>query len=747
MSQVITAPSPRNWRFFRAGGLDQVKIETGADLAALPGLDLKLWVALACPVSSLEFDPKTAALLDIDKDGRIRASDLIAAVTWACSVLKNPDDLVKGGSLLRLDGIDEAHPDGPPILGAARRILAHLNRPNAQSISLEEAADAKTIFAGDVLNGDGVIIADSALDPATRRLILEIIDCQGPVPDLSAKPGVDQAKADAFFADCAVYDVWMARAERETATILPLGDATLAAVAAVDAVEAKINDYFGRCRLAEFDPRVSASVNRKEEDYAPIISKDISLAVSEVAGFPLSQAAPGKPLPLAGPVNPAHAAALAQFRDIAVRLLLGEKSELAEADWLALLATLAPCRAWKSAKPAGAVDKLGVARVREIMAGPGRAAINSLIAQDRALESQGAAIANLEKLARFVRDLHGFCLNFVNFKNLYSGDAPALFQAGILYLDQRACHLCLVVEDAGRHAAMAGLAGAFLAYVDCVRKGTGEKLSIVAIFSEGDDDNLMAGRNGVFYDRKGREFDATITKIVANPISLRQSFWSPYKKLVRLIEEQVAKRATAADAEVHGRLGAVIVSTGPGATAPPKKPGFDPSVVALASVALGSLAAAGAAILTFFGKFAAWQLPLALAGIMLVISGPSLLLAFIKLRKRNLGPILDANGWAINAKARINGPFGARLTEVAKVPAGSSIDLRDRYAEKSAAWPKLLAIAFVIWWIYAFMDDMGLLYRLTSHWDVPLGKPPAALRLRLESGSTNSPPAGIAPAK
>ena len=58
----------------------------------------------------------------------------------------------------------------------------------------------------------------------------------------------------------------------------------------------------------------------------------------------------------------------------------------------------------------------------------------------------------------------------------------------------------------------------------------------------------MVGRNGIFYDRKGRDWDATITKIIDNPISIRQAFWSPYKKVVRMIEEQVAKRAAAADA-------------------------------------------------------------------------------------------------------------------------------------------------------------------------------------------------------
>ena len=101
---------------------------------------------------------------------------------------------------------------------------------------------------------------------------------------------------------------------------------------------------------------------------------------------------------------------------------------------------------------------------------------------------------------------------------------------------------------------MAGLAGAFLAYLDCTRPATGEKVQIVAAFTAGESDNLMVGRNGVFYDRQGRDWDATITKIVDNPISLRQAFWAPYKKFVRLLEEQVAKRAAAADAESHGTL-------------------------------------------------------------------------------------------------------------------------------------------------------------------------------------------------
>jgi hypothetical protein len=202
------------------------------------------------------------------------------------------------------------------------------------------------------------------------------------------------------------------------------------------------------------------------------------------------------------------------------------------------------------------------------------------------------------KTLRYVRDLHKLCINFVNFRDFYDNDdEPATFQAGTLYLDQRACRLCLPVDDAGKHASMAALAGTYLAYCDCVRKGTDEKRQIVAAFTNGDADNLMVGRNGLFYDRQGRDWDATITKIVDNPISIRQAFWAPYKKLVRLIEEQVAKRAAAADDAATAKLestAATAANVDSAKPADPKKGAV--GAVAAMGVACGFLMPAFATI-------------------------------------------------------------------------------------------------------------------------------------------------------
>src|SRR5215472_11892119 len=144
----------KQWRFFRAGGFDQVKLETGADLMALDQLDLKLWVALACPASGLEFDKTTLALIDTDKDGRVRAPELIAAVKWAGSLLKNPDDLLKAAPMLPLAAINDAVPEGKPIASFARQVLG---KSDADSISLDEAGSAAQTFAAKPFNGDGII--------------------------------------------------------------------------------------------------------------------------------------------------------------------------------------------------------------------------------------------------------------------------------------------------------------------------------------------------------------------------------------------------------------------------------------------------------------------------------------------------------------------------------------------------------------------------------------------------------------
>ena len=112
-------------------------------------------------------------------------------------------------------------------------------------------------------------------------------------------------------------------------------------------------------------------------------------------------------------------------------------------------------------------------------------------------------------------------------------------------------------------------------------------------------------------------------------------------------------------------------------------------------MALGMI---GTALVALFSGLAAltwWQLVLVFLGLMLLISGPSMLMAYLKLRRRNLAPILNANGWAVNAQAIISVPFGATLTQEAKYPI---IKMKDPFEKKglSAGAKWCIAIACVL---------------------------------------------------
>lgn len=708
------SPSLHKWHFFRSGGFDQVRLETGADLKALDQLDPKLWAALSCPTSGLEFDSKTLELLDSDGDGHVRVPEIVAAVQWTTSVLKNPDDLTKGAAALPLAAIDDSTPEGAELLASARQILTNLGQAEATAITAEDTADTTKIFACTKFNGDGVVPTAAADDAATQAVIEDIIACVGSEDDRCGAPGISQEKIDQFFTEAQAYSDWWLEAERDAANILPLGEGTEAAVATFKAVKAKVDDYFTRCRLAAFDLRAAEPLNPALTEYEALAKKDLSPATEEIAALPLAKIETGKPLPLEQGINPAWVAAMAEFRAKVARPLLGDKTSLSAEEWATLCAKFAAHEAWLGNKKGAMVEALGIKRVRAILAGGYKEILTALVEKDKALTGAANAIASVDKLIRCHRDLFRLLNNFVSFRDFYTPGPKAIFQAGTLYLDGRSCELCLRIEDIGKHSALASLSGIYLAYCDCQRRGGAEKMTIATAFTNGDADNLMVGRNGLFFDEHGQDWDATIVKIVDHPISVRQAFWYPYKRIGKMIGEQIEKMAAAREKAVQDQAAAGITDTAQKteagkAPAAPFDVGKFAGIFAAIGLAVGAIGTAIASVVTGFLGLKAWQMPLAIVGLILLISGPSVVIAYLKLRKRNLAPLLDANGWAINTRAIINIPFGTSLTHLAALPPGSQRSFTDPYAEKKRPW-KFYLFLLVLIGVIAFLWQKGYIH-------------------------------------
>lgn len=601
------------WRFFRAGGFDQVRLETAQELIRIGQLDQKLWVALACPVAGLEFDQDTLHLVDGDGDGFVRAPELIEAVNWAAQRLSDVAVLERKLAGVPRTAIRADDELGKQIAKAAR------------SVGDSGAAEA------------GLITVEAIAAAKLAQLEKELV-------------------------------TW----RREGEAHRMLGEDTDDAYAALCAVRAKIDDWMTRCSLAAFDKRAAQALTGSEQVLDHLSAQTLTTQTDGIAEMPLSAIRSDGRLPLLEGLNPAWAARMARFTSVVLTPILGSSSVLSEADWRGLLAHWAAYEDWLAEKPLASEKLLG-------------------------LEA-------LEKLARYVRDLMVLANNFVAFKSFYARQGKAIFQAGTLYLDGRACELCLSVTDAAKHASLAGLSNMFLAYLDCVRGK--DRRSIVAAFTAGDADQLMVGRNGVFYDRQGRDWNATIVKLMVQPISLRQAFWSPYQRLGRMISTQLQKfaasKAQASQAQLASLSGLPGSSPAEAKSASAFDVGKFAGIFAAIGLALGAIGTALAATLGGLLSLPWWKLPLVLAALVFFISGPAVVLAWFKLRSRHLGPILDANGWAVNARARINIPFGTSLTQRASLPDNAERSLVDPYADKQHPWEVyggLAVIALVLaWW-------------------------------------------------
>jgi hypothetical protein len=700
------------WSFSSVGGVKRVNLESAADLKYLDQLDQKLWTALSCPVYGLEIDPRTLELIDIDNDGQIRIPEVLNAVKWILERLKNPDIILQKGDSLELSAINDSTKEGKYLLTCVGIILKNLGKPDSQSISIDDTSDFKRIFAGTAFNGDGIITTSSSNNSNITKLIEEIMLCCGSIEDRSGSAGITENEIMQFFTACESYFNWQKFASENRDTLFPFADNTDAASFLFQALEAKIDDYFLRCKLAAFHPDATNVLNALIERMQQISDKDLSSCMDEIAAYPLSHISANKALNIKSGINPAWEAIWKEFTG----LVLGTLESISEQEWLDLKAKFAPYLNWKNSKAGAEVENLGLDRIEEILSSDWKQKLDELLQLDKELEDEANSMIQVDQLLKYRRDLFTVLKNFVTFFDFYTPGTKAIFQAGTLYLDQRSCDLCIRVNDMGRHNEMVSFSGMYLIYCDCVSKSTNEKMTIVAALTNGDIDNLMVGRNAVFYDRKGLDYDATIVKIVDNPISIRQAFFAPYRKVSAFINKQINKMASAQESKVDSAAASSIEGSSssletmnPSVPKPPPEPvdvGKYVGIFAAIALALGAIGTAIASVVSGFMALSWWQMPLAFSGILLLISGPSMIIAYLKLRKRNLAPLLDANGWAINARAIVNIQFGKALTQLAKLPENSKVNMNDPFTKKKRPF----LTSFIILLILALLV-FGLLWK------------------------------------
>ena len=556
------------WQYCSLGGTKRVCITSGEDIAHLAELDQKLWTVLSCPVKGLELDERTLDLIDFDRDGKIRAEEVITAANWLCSVVKDKNMILQGH-----DYID----------------LADFNTDNEEGVQMRDCAAELLKIMG--------------LEKTTITL-----------PELNE-----------FLAD---YDENCAKDLESSLESLsvkssPYGANSDDAVSAVDAIRDKVTDYFLRCKFIQFHDDCATALDVSAEKVAEISEKNFATNIEEISKYPLSKPRADALLPIKEGINPAWQSQFAKVKELVLDVDYPGKDTLTEDEWNAV-----------------------VANINE--------------GHEEKLTNEHDVIKPLERLLHLYRDFYTLLRNYVAMVDFYNKDIPAVFQAGQLYVDSRRLDLCLKVgPDVAKHMDNSELSDMFLIYCKCTSRVKNETMNIVAVLTSGDINNIRVGKNAVFYDNSGQDWDTTA---VAAPGAAPAAVKKPF---------DIAKFA---------------------------------GIFAAIGMAIGFILNALTGIMG--AVFHSWLSAIIfIAIIMLCISGPSMVLAWIKLRGRNLGPVLNANGWAINSKIIVNSRFGRTLTQRAKYPA--VVMSKDPYAPmpKWLIWLIFILIVLVIVFLVLYFNN------------------------------------------
>ena len=347
--------------------------------------------------------------------------------------------------------------------------------------------------------------------------------------------------------------------------------------------------------------------------------------------MPLVTEAPDVTLPLRHHLNPKHLDAIMAFADACVKPVLGDGvTSIDRIGWKKVKAAFAPYRAWVAAKPVMNAGKLG-----------------DLVDEERVL--------------RYKLHLLEFLENFVSMRRLYAADESATFQMGTLRIDGKEMSLCFHVASEAAHSALSGKSNCCVLYLKLTRPSEKAERSVCAVVTAGAVAQLYVGRNGVFFDRDGKDWDAVVTKVVENQVSLAEAFWAPWRKLGEGVASTVKKFLgdKQAAAQKNVEAGTQNAQAGGAAMA---------SSVAAIGIGVGMMGTAVAAIAAAVKGMGALQIALSIVAIVLVVSLPSVILTWFKLRQRDLGAILNAGGWAINRPMRFSMKRARAFTKCAGNP-------------------------------------------------------------------------------
>jgi hypothetical protein len=452
-----------------------------------------------------------------------------------------------------------------------------------------------------------------------------------------------------------LYKEWIKEIDNPEAKniLLPFGDDTGSIKEGVDSLDSEITRFYLLCGIA-----AAGALQIRDYSYDPLRDED-SAAGELLDKLPLQKVRPDGIIRMDDPVNPKYRR---QF-DTLVKLLRKwfpseTESGISEPFWLRLRDLLIPYSAWTARRPTGPYETLrehffNAENIAETIT-----RVDELLAESEKSAYTIEEVRLLERLVLSQANILCFANNFVSFPQLYKISSRAAFETGTLIMDGRHFNLAVPVLNRDIHKKTAVSSGMYVLYTAIYDKsGAASHVAAVPVTSGGVG-NLGIGKRGIFHNIHGAEQDAEVVDLIENPVSIREAVAAPFKRLGRLVTGKIEAITTEAEKRLDDTTVIAVDQLQTGDTqqvSVPKQttPGGTAGMIAAGGVAVAAVSSALAFITKTLAEIAWWQILIGFGSAALAVVIPASISAFFKLRKRDLSSIIEASGWAVNARMRL----------------------------------------------------------------------------------------------
>lgn len=660
-------------KFRRIGGSSQLVIESANDFRNAYELDPAHWTLTSIPAKNLLCPAEFLDLIPQDASGRIHVKDVRNLLKWVISTVADLSDFITAAPALRLAALNDKDADGIRAKETAVLALKRIGAKSDSEITIEQINEFKTLVSNALQNGDGIIPPEPVKDAVTAECIKFAMAAVGSQKDISGADGVGAAEIDAFESMLKGFLDWTDEGIARKKELFPYADATAGLWGSFKSVAADVDDYFESCHALVYAGAHDTSSRVPTNTFDPYDSSSVEDFFKKA---PLAPADPACILHLNERVNPNRADALAAFFETFRKSIPGDAASISESEWTAFKAAIAPYGDWTGRKNTDKLDGLDLERLRAVAASKAFENVRAMITEDTVVSNNVTCCDLVRKVIICQTNLREFLNNFINMEALFSPEKRSFILAGKLVMNGFNFHMCMIVHDVAAHKKIAATSNVCVMYITATT-GTApavKTMNLAVAVTAGTMRRLFVGKSGVFYTPDGLIWDAVVTDLIQQPVSLKEAILMPFYRIGDIISSQAEKhfaaKTNALEADVTKGVDAKLA----GGEQPKKEGGINmPMLIMGGGVGIAALGSSFAFMAKSLQGVSIWRILAVLLGIFIIICAPFVILSLLKLFRRSLTRFLEANGCALNREMRLTLALGRIFTYVPRIPGKFSL--------------------------------------------------------------------------